>query len=74
MLQFRKSRSFSISLNAFWHKADIREIGHGVTKFGLVQYQGRSWGILDAINSILRIWLPGNKSGPMCVWSRQSGQ
>lgn len=55
MLQFRKYRSFSIPLNAFWHKADIREIGHGVTKFGLVQYQGRSWGILDAINSILRI-------------------
>lgn len=71
MLQFRKSRSFSIPLNAFWHKADIREIGHGVTKFGLVQYQGRSRGILDAIN---RIWLPENKSGPMCVWSRQSGQ
>lgn len=55
MLQFRKSRSFFIPLNAFWHKADIREISHGVTKFGLVQYQGRSWGILDAINSILRI-------------------
>lgn len=70
MLQFRKSRTFLIPLNVFWHKVDIREISHGVTVFGLVQYQGQCWGILGAVSSILRIWLPGNKSGPMCVWSR----